>query len=306
MLKEQILGLFSKDISAEIEKVGIDFEYLQEIRVRNGQPIGLLVNGHEIYLRIHGTLKEMKRIVDVACGYSGYAFAEEISNGYLTIAGGHRIGLTGRAVVTERGIQTLKYISSLNIRVAHSVDGGAEQWKRFFYKEKIPRHILLISPPGCGKTTFLRNIIRIFSEGDKEFPGVTVGVVDERSEICGMYRGIPSFSVGTRTDILDGCPKSYGMELLIRSMAPKVLAVDEIGICDVPYIENALRCGCKVVATMHGADLTDFLGKPGFKKLVDEKIFERYIFLKNDDKPGQVWKIYDQNYQKIWEMAGCI
>ena len=306
MLKEQILGLFSKEICAAIEKTGIDFEYLQEIRVRNGQLISLLVNGHEIYLEIHGTLKEIKGIVDVACGYSGYAFAEEISNGYLTIAGGHRIGLTGRVVVTERGIQTLKYISSVNVRVAHSVDGGVERWKRFLYKDKEPCHILLVSSPGRGKTTFLRNIIRIFSEGDELFQGVTVGVVDERSEICGMYRGIPSFLVGRRTDILDGCPKSYGMELLIRSMAPKVLAVDEIGIGDVPHIENALRCGCKVVATMHGADLTDFLGKPGFNKLVDEKIFERYIVLKNDDKPGQVWKIYDQNYQKIWEMAECI
>lgn len=302
MIKEQILGLFSKEICAEIEHAGIDFEYLQEIRIRNGQPICLLVKGQEIFLEIYGTLKEIKRVIDIACGYSGYAFEEEISNGYLTIAGGHRIGLTGRAVVTEKGIQTLKHISALNLRVAHSVDDGAKKWKKFFYKDKDPCHILIISPPGCGKTTFLRNMIRIFSDGDRGFPGVTVGVVDERSEICGMYRGMPSFSVGKRTDILDGCPKSYGMELLIRSMAPKVLAVDEIGICDVSYIENALRCGCKVVATMHGTDLQDFLEKPGFQTLVNEKVFERYIFLKNTVIPGQVWKIYDQNFRVVWEI----
>ena len=306
MLKEQILGLFSGTLRWELENANILWQQLQEIRIRVGNPMLLMMDGHEHFLKEVVTRKEIKGILDVACGYSGYAFEEEIKRGYITIAGGHRIGITGRAVVTSQGIQTIKDFSALNIRVAHSVDGCAKRWKEHFYKEGAPVHILLISPPGCGKTTFLRDMICNISDGDEKHPGVTVGVVDERSEIAGIYRGSPSFYMGKRTDILDGCPKSYGMEMLLRSMTPKVLAVDEIGSLDVPYIGNALRCGCKVFATMHGACMEDFTRKPGFANLVSEKVFDRYIFLKKGQLPGQVWKICDENFQVIWEDENCI
>ena len=301
MLKEQILTLFHGKLRSAIEAAVGNFDTLQEIRIRAGQPVIFIQNGEEILLYEHITLKDIKSIIEAACGYSGYAYEEEISRGYLTIEGGHRIGLTGRAVFNGQKIQTIKHISGLAIRVAHPVVGCADTWKFCLYQEKRPCHVLIISPPGCGKTTLLRDMIRLFSNGDEEWGGLTVGVVDERSEIAGTYRGMPTHDLGIRTDVLDGCPKVYGMEMLVRSMTPKVLAVDEIGTGDVAAIENALRCGCHMLATMHGETMADFLEKPGFSSLADTKIFERYIFLKQGQKPGQVAAIFGQNFEILWE-----
>ena len=306
MLKEQILPLFGLKFRNAMEKQAFDFEKLQEIRIRAGHPMIMKENEREYLIKEYVTMKDVKDIVETACGYSGYAYEEEIKRGYLTIPGGHRIGLAGRAVTNIQGIQTLKHISSLNIRIAHPVTGCAHKWMPYVYKGKKPCHILIISPPGCGKTTLLRDMIRMFSEGSEQRPGLTVGVVDERSEIAGAYRGIYTYDLGMRTDVLDGCPKSLGMEMLLRSMAPRVLAVDEIGVSDVDSIENALRCGCKVVATLHGECIEEFQRKPGFVSLVKERIFERYILLKQGLVPGCVDRILGQNFEILWEEEKCI
>lgn len=310
MLREQIISLFCGRLRESFECAQLDFENLQEIRIRVNQPVILRQGNREIFLTEKGEsitagVKDIRDVVEAACGYSSYAFEEEISRGYLTIPGGHRIGLAGRAVMTSDGVQTLKHVSALNIRIAHLVTGCAEKWKKYFYEERNPCHVLIISPPGCGKTTLLRDAIKMYSNGTKENPGITVGVVDERSEIGGTYRGIAAYDLGMRTDVLDGCPKSVGMEMMLRSMAPKVLAVDEIGISDVPSIENALRCGCKVLATLHGDSLQDFLEKPGFRQLIEERVFERYIFLRPGQTPGRVGCIYGRNFEMLWEEKEC-
>lgn len=306
MLKEQILPLFGKSLRLTIEENKVNFDALQEIRVRVGKPMIFLISGSEQLINVNVTMRDVEEILNTACGHSGYAFEEEIRQGYLTITGGHRIGIAGRTVVTSEGIRTVKNISAINIRIAHSVSGCSEPWKAYYYKKRRPCNTLIISPPGAGKTTLLRDMIRNISDGCAEYPGVSVGVVDERMEIAGSHRGLPSHDLGMRTDLLDGCPKSLGMEMLIRSMAPVVVAVDEIGTGDVISVENALRCGCKVIATMHGECMEDFLQKSGFLPLVREKVFERYIFLKKGKVPGTVKAIYDENFKVLWKENLCI
>lgn len=318
MIKEQILPLFSGRIRQSLEKAELDYKCLREIRLRVNQPVVLWESEQCIYLGENGSKtqriceairpmrKELGSFMEAACGYSGYAYEEEIKRGYVTIPGGHRIGLAGRVVLNGEKLQTIKYISAINIRIAHAAKGCARMWEKYFYEREKPCHMLIVSPPGCGKTTLLRDVIRTYSTGSAGGPAVTVGVVDERSEIAGTYQGIASYDLGIHTDVLDGCPKVLGMEMLLRSMAPQVIAVDEIGSGDVTALKNVLRCGCKILATMHGGSFEDFLEKPEFSYFVREKVFERYFFLRSGEKPGIVMCIYGRNFEKLWEEKECI
>ena len=156
-------------------------------------------------------------------------------------------------------------------------------------------HTLIISPPCCGKTTLLRDVIRQISNGNAWCEGKNVGVVDERSEIGGAYQGVPQNDLGIRTDLLDCCPKAEGMLMLIRSMSPQVGAVDEIGTAeDIHAIEYAMQCGCKLIASVHGMDMEEAARKPVLGEMIRRKMFERYIVLGNDGHPGKVKEIYDE------------
>ncbi len=197
-------------------------------------------------------------------------------------------------------MKNIKNISSINIRVAHEVVGCGELVCSYLINENQYCHTLIISPPGCGKTTLLRDMIRIISTGSERVKGVTVGVVDERSEIGGCYQGIPQNDLGERTDILDGCPKREGMLLLIRSMSPVVLAVDEIGgEEEIQVMRYAMNCGCKFLTTIHGTSLDEIMRKPQLKMMIKEQLFERYVVLSK--QIGQVERIYNERGHILYE-----
>ena len=182
----------------------------------------------------------------------------------------------------------------MNIRVSHEVLQCAQRILPYVIQEKEVLNTLIVSPPRCGKTTLLRDLVRQVSDGNSYIKGCTVGVVDERSEIAGCYLGIPQNQVGIRTDILDACPKSKGMMMLVRSMAPRVIAVDELGGAeDVCAMEYAMNCGCKFIATVHGKSMEEIRKKPLFENLVKEHRFDRYIVLGNDGGIGSIEGIYD-------------
>ena len=178
--------------------------------------------------------------------------------------------------------------------VAHEKKGCADRVMPYLWEDGRFLHTLIVSAPGCGKTTMLRDIIRQISDGESPYPGLTVGVVDERSEIAGCYLGVAQNDVGIRTDVLDCCPKAEGMMMLIRAMSPDVVAVDEIGTGeDIRAIESVVNCGCKLLATVHGNSMEDMKQKPLLNRLVESHVFERYIVLDAKPRAGSVQAIFD-------------
>ena len=306
--KDQLIKIFSRTIRDILLKAPVDFEHVQEIRLRVGMPLMLILDNQEYYLTGEGALSaareeayivgrtEIKETIEHISCHSLYAFEEEIRQGSLTIQGGHRIGIAGKVVLDDSGIRTMKYISFLNVRLAHQILGCGDGIMPYLYKNGQVLHTLIISPPRCGKTTLLRDIIRQLSDGARGIKGVAVGVVDERSEIGACYQGEPQNQVGCRTDILDCCPKAKGMMMLIRTMSPAVIAVDEIGSReDLEAMEYVMNCGCKLVATVHGNSVEDIRQKPILRKLVQDRLFERYIVLDGCKEVGHVGGIYDSN-----------
>lgn len=296
----QIQDLFAGNIRRLLIEAELDYDKLYEIRMRAGRPLFLTYGGGECFLRGRGsapylvTGEDLKETLEYVSGYSLYAYEDEIRQGYLSVQGGHRVGVTGKVILNGDRIKGMKYISCINLRIAHEIPGCADKVMPYVRTKDWTAHTLIISPPRCGKTTMLRDIIRQLSNGNRNIPGITVGVVDERSELAGCYQGIPQNDLGIRTDILDSCPKAEGMQMLIRSMSPAVIAVDELGKEeDFKAVESVIHCGCKLIATAHGNSLKDVLGTPFFSRLREMRVFERYIVLGGEKRAGTVKGIFD-------------
>ena len=216
MTTQNILHLFPDEFRGIFQIVSKRQEMIQEIRLRVNRPVYVIEKGQERFLNRQGMFTdqpdkakllsavELKCIMNHICRYSLYAFEEELRQGFITVQGGHRIGIAGQAVMTEQeGVRTLKYISGLNIRIAHEIKGAANRVMPYIYDNGRLQNTLVISPPGCGKTTLLRDMIRQVSDGNTYGQGISVGLVDERSEIAGCFQGCPQNDVGLRTDVQD-------------------------------------------------------------------------------------------------------
>ena len=286
---------------------------LQEIRIRAGQPVFLIIDGAEWVLGEQGLLsgsgaktapraekRILKELLEIFARHSLYAYEDEIRQGFLTIEGGHRVGLCGKTVLEGDKVRTIKEISSLNIRITHEKKGCADAVFPYLFVNGGLVNTLLVSPPGAGKTTMLRDMIRQVSDGSRHEPGRSVAVVDERSELAACFLGQPQCDLGMRTDVLDGCPKAVGMMMAIRSMAPYAVAVDEIGTKeDLEALRQASNCGCRILATVHGSSVFDLTNKPVISEMVMEKVFGRYVVLGKSPHPGTAIGIYDENRREL-------
>lgn len=312
--EEELFKIFASSIRNLLQQTRLCYDRLQEIRLRVQAPLMIQYENREYYISREGNLTkeqdncymvskdDIKETVEYISHYSLYAYEDEIRQGFITVQGGHRVGMAGKVIMENGRIKSMKYISFINVRLSHQLRGCADVLLPFVEEEGEVYHTLIISPPRCGKTTLLRDLIRQLSDGSESGNGVTVGVVDERSEIGACYMGIPQNDLGIRTDILDCCPKAKGMLMLIRTMSPQVIAVDEIGgRDDLEAIEYVRNCGCKLIATVHGSSIDDVRTKPVLRELIQEHAFERYVILGDIKQAGRITEIFDAQGNPLYQ-----
>lgn len=288
--------------------------YLEEVRLRLERPLQVRWSGGEGWVAVDGALVagpenaykvtavDLGRTIEALTRSSLYALEEELRSGYITISGGHRVGLAGEAVVLQGEIRTLKNFAGLNLRLARDIPDCARSLIPYLLEGGRPLHTLILSPPRCGKTTLLRDLIRLLSTGvpELQFPGVNVGVVDERSEIAGCWLGVPQLDVGPRTDVLDRCPKAAGMLMLLRSMGPEVIATDEIGRPEeLAALQDVLNAGVTMLASVHAGSLEELQHRPGWGPLLKQGFWQRLVLLGRTLGPGTIEGVFSGDQRAL-------
>ncbi|MBO5349524.1 MAG: stage III sporulation protein AA [Clostridia bacterium] len=268
---------------------------LEEIRIRAGKSVILKLGLVEMVLKYIISSSEIIGILQNICNNSIYTYQNQICNGFITLPGGNRVGIAGNIVIKDGQVSNISHVYSLNFRIAHQINGASNELLRYILdtKNNTVFNTLIVSPPGAGKTTIIRDLAKKISDGISEinFRGIDVSIIDERGEIAAMTKGIAYNDVGIRTDILDNVPKSIGIRMAIRSMAPKVIIADEIGNKDdVQIINYAICSGVKCIFTAHGSSMEDLLKNEEMHKIINLELFKRIIFLDEKEK-GKVKNI---------------
>ncbi|MGG1660147.1 stage III sporulation protein AA [Brevibacillus sp. NRS-1366] len=287
-------------------------EKLEEIRLRQNQPLEIRYGQQTSYVTAAGQLTSISKqgwvfteeqavkLLNQVSQHSLYALEEELKRGYITVVGGHRIGIAGKVVLDKGEVKGIRDVTSFNIRIAREKKGAAQKVLPYLFENGVLQSTLLISPPQCGKTTLLRDMARSISYGSEWSSSRKVGIVDERSELAGCLQGVPQRDVGPRTDVLDACPKAAGMMMLIRSMSPDVLIVDEVGRPeDGDAVWEAIHAGVAVICSAHGADVTEVAKRPMLGNLIRQGAFSRYIVLSRTKGVGTIQAIYDQSLEPL-------
>jgi len=314
-MQESILSILPYSLKSIVQNLPVSLQgRLEEIRIREDRPLEVSWPGDFAFVtRESGLVRdplgaykpssaECKTVLEQLTNHSLYSFEEELRRGYITIAGGHRVGLAGRVVLEDGSVRAVRDISSFNIRIAREVIGVSQTIVPMLLDplQRKVHNTLVVSPPQRGKTTLLRDLARAFSHGDTGGRtalgrGLKVGVVDERSEIAAAYRGVPRFDLGPRTDVLDSCPKAEGMMMMIRSLSPELIVVDEIGRPeDAAALNEALHAGISVIATAHGYGFEDVSTRPVLRELFEAKLFQRLVVLSMRGTSERSFQVYDE------------
>ena len=278
----------------------MQYATLEEIRLRASKPILLKFCSSEVVLNYIVSTEDVLETLQNICENSIYSYQNQICSGFVTIRGGHRVGIVGNVIMQNGKITNINYISSLNFRIARQIRGCSSKILKYILdiENNTVYNSLIVSAPGGGKTTILRDTIRRISSGieDINFKGITVGVVDERGEIAAMYKGIAQNDIGLRTDVLCNVSKPIGMKMLIRSMAPKVIVADEIGsVEDTQAIGEIVCSGVKGIFTAHGATIEDLLLNKGLNELLNSHVIERIIILGSNIQNRDIERVYCLN-----------
>ena len=316
---EEIVKSIAPNVRSKIKDTLTKHDDIEEIRMRCEKPLIINYNNQDFFLdeKLNKLSPEVdnayivnkediEQTFQIMCKYSIHSFIDDIKKGFITLRGGHRVGLVGKTIIENGEVKNIKNISSLNIRISREIIGCSDKvMNHIRASDNSINNTLIISPPQCGKTTLIRDIVRNLSNGNKNLgiSGIKVALVDERNEISGSYLGIPQMDVGIRTDIIETCPKDIGIMMLLRSMSPKVIVTDEIGnISEINALYSALNGGVGLITTVHGNSIDDIKNRKELKKLLEGELFKTIIILSAKRGPGTVEKIYDTE-EKRWYFA---
>ncbi|MEG2246769.1 MAG: stage III sporulation protein AA [Peptostreptococcaceae bacterium] len=318
-LSDEILNSMSSGLREKITKIQNNNINIEEIRLRIKKPLIINANNKDYFYNkktndldtknlssYEVTKEDIEQTFQLMCKYSIHSFIDDIKKGFITLKGGHRVGIVGKVIIEDGQVKNIKHISSLNIRVSREVIDCSEKVLNHIIKNSQEvNNTLIISPPQCGKTTLLRDIVRNISSGNKKrgFNGIKVALIDERNEISGSYLGVPQMDIGIRTDVIETCPKDIGIMMLLRAMSPNVIVTDEIGSeKEIKALYTALNGGVSLITTVHGDSIDDIKERKELNKLLDKELFKKVIILSAKDGPGTVEKIYDLE-EKRWYFA---
>lgn len=277
----QVAQVLPERLRAGLWALGEDeLERVEELRLRLGYPLAANLGDRE--WETDGPCvgqEDLRQVLERASRASAHTVLDQVREGYVTLQGGHRMGLCGTVVRQGGAVAALRSLTSLALRLACPVEGQAGELVSQLREGGGFRSTLILAPPGVGKTTLLREMVRCLSDGVGGAP-LRVGLADERGEVAALWQGTPQFDVGRRTDVLDGCGKAEGLILLLRGMNPQVLAADEITHpADVKAMEEAAGCGVALLATAHAGDVDDLGRRPVYRALLEAEVFHRAVVL---------------------------
>ncbi|MBQ9833210.1 MAG: stage III sporulation protein AA [Clostridia bacterium] len=274
--KQELFEYFPQTIRKALDTVKYG-ESLNEIRLRVNRPIQLVYSQSEELLDYVVSIADCKLLLGLLCEHSVYSHEDDLNNCFVTLPNGCRVGVCGRFLCEGGSIKNIVEASFFNFRIARQCIGAADDAMRYISKNGRIASTLIISAPGGGKTTLLRDAARNIASGKY---GKKVCIADERSEIAASRHGIPSLDVGERTDVLDACPKAEAMRLMIRTMSPDVIITDEIGtLADALAVMDAASCGVSVIASAHAQSLSELKQRPFMRELADSGVFENILLL---------------------------